>query len=141
MVAAFPTAASAETLVPLLINETAITMIDMDSIRTTGEMKRAWVYVGLPRDREGTAYTGAFVEFDCAEGRYRTINRKSFDIRGRITSEERDATSWNVGLPVSPATSAMSAVCEDGYSLSAALPGYSVLQLVEQYRRMAATRG
>lgn len=136
-----PKTALAETLVPLLINETAITIIDVDSIRNIGQMKRAWVYVGLPQDRAGTAYTAALFEFDCASERYRTANRKFFDIRGRMTSEERDTTAWSIGLPVSPGTSALRAVCEDNYSRSAALPGYSILQLVEQYRRLAASRG
>jgi hypothetical protein len=132
--------ANAEDLFTVSVNESGLVLLDKDSLQERGDTKRIWVYAVNPNNDGLTVgllpYAASLVELDCKQERYRDLNTKFFRSNGEISSERRDATDWNFGLPNSPAALVTRIVCSGRFDVAASLKGQTIQAAILAYRQL-----
>ena len=100
---------------------TSMTFVDKDSIRASGDIRQARLYMVLAApDEQGASAVEALMEFDCARPQTRFMRLAGFDDAGRRLDEGRGSQRWAPVTPGSQQSVSYRFVCSGGTSLDAA---------------------
>ena len=123
-----PALARAETYEVLSWNPERLAVVDKDSLSETAGLKRVRITVIFARPRgEGAATQRGMVglqEFDCAGGRYRTVESAPFDDTGAPLAEPatREPSAWTTIAPGSLGADEQARVCGGQWTAGAYAP-------------------
>lgn len=111
----FQTPLHAQTWVPYASNERGDFYIDVDSVRVSGQMRRAWIiYDKKENDPGGTQSHRRLMEYDCEELRSRTLTSSFFResmARGVPHLNSNEPGAWSFAPPGTPASEVIRLVC------------------------------
>jgi hypothetical protein len=135
----WPALAAAESYDVLGWNETRLAAVDRESVTDAGGLKRVRITViyAQPRSDALRPYRGmiGLQEFDCAQGRYHTLESAPFDDEGAPISAlaSKEPTAWQSIAPGTLGADERQRVCDGAWSrtayrtkLTALLAAYSL---------------
>jgi len=80
----FTSASSQAMWVTVTRNEVATVYVDSSAIVKVGYNRRVWVVYDLPSpDKTGQQSVKSYIDYDCAEGKYKTLSATSQDSMSR----------------------------------------------------------
>lgn len=89
--------------------------IDLNTLRTTGPMRRVWVLNDMPKpDKDGDRSSRSFYEVDCQEQRLRSLQASFY--KGKMGSGSPSGSStipgsWSYAAPDTIGNSVVEVVC------------------------------
>lgn len=91
--------------------------LDRDDVVKEKGIISAWI----KRFKEGGNYTKTLLEFDCSQGKTKTVKSVEFDKATNTTTTVDYEPVWEKGEPGTPARAAAMMVCKKGKGLNPAL--------------------
>ena len=114
-------------------NQSFITALEREGLRTHGTMRNGWIAYGLPSAANGMDYFITRYEWDCSSGTSRDINTVAY-LGSEPVHEEAGSGELDAVLPDTDEAIVLRAVC-DGIDPAPDHAGWnSVTTLIQNYR-------
>ncbi|WP_457354379.1 surface-adhesin E family protein [Roseateles sp. P5_D6] len=96
---------------PIAANDEAIHFLDLQTVKTTGQIRRVWVLIDMKTPVVGRGNSQrSLAEYDCREERWRYLQSSDFSGQmgeGTILVDSSQPTAWR---PVAPGTVGAAAI-------------------------------